>query len=242
MKVVRAIAMLAALLAGSGMPAVEPAKTHELAKLERSFGGNASLASPGRGYWGQEFLAPKPPTETEIANAARVLTGDAAAKRLYLIYHHEWPLEQAREVFLARRKAFLPEVDLVPTLVLRMYDKPQTQVFDAGDLESLCDFFKSGIKAHRIAVYDIAAGRAQGAEIGVLGRHFQGGLLRVGLQPDEPLGDPFVDAVEDTWSAFCHGLTNADWTSPGFCAGPWHEVTTIYQALRAGRRPIAKAV
>ncbi|MHB8969130.1 MAG: hypothetical protein ACYC3X_04175 [Pirellulaceae bacterium] len=48
-------------------------------------------------------------------------------------------------------------------------------------------------------------------------RHPQG-LIRVGMQPEEKIAPPFVAAVQDTWSGFCHGKTNADWLDRGFGA------------------------
>ncbi|MCX6911398.1 MAG: hypothetical protein NTY01_25605 [Verrucomicrobia bacterium] len=198
--------------------AAEPPATHDLALLERSFWLNASLASPTLGYWGAGFPKARRPSDAEIANVARLLARDAAANRLYLIYHRELPLEEAHEVFLAWRKACPPEVELVPTLVLRMYDKKQTPVFTADELASLCDFFKSRLQTRHAAVYDVHAGRDEGAGLAALAKHFPRGLVRVGLQPGEPLAAPFVGAVEDTWSGFCHGLTNDDWRSPGFGA------------------------
>ena len=206
-----------AVFAFAAVAAAEP-PAHDVARLERSFWLNASLASPKLGYWGAEFSAAKRPADVEIANAARLLTSDAAANRLYLIYHRELPTEAAREVFSAWRKACPPEVELVPTLVLRMYDKKQTPVFAAGELATLCNFFKSDLSAHHVAVYDVHAGRDQGNGIAVLAKYFPNGLVRVGLQPGEPLVSPFVAAVEDTWSGLCHGRTNDDWRSAGFGA------------------------
>jgi len=210
---------LGAVFAFAACAAAEPPAAHNLGRLERSFWLNASLASPTLGYWGAGFPKARRPSDAEVANAARVLTRDAAANRLYLIYHHELPLHEAREVFLAWRKACPPEVELVPTLVLRMYDKRQTPVFTADELASLCDFFKSHLQARCVAVYDVHAKRDHGAGLAVLAKHFPRGLVRVGLQPGEPLAEPFVAAVEDTWSGFCHGLTNDDWRSAGFGAG-----------------------
>jgi len=178
------------------------------ADLERSFWVNVSLTSPVLGYWGEDFPKARRPSDVEIANAARVLTRDAAANRLYLIYHHELPLDEAREVFLAWRKACPKEVGLVPTFVLRMYDKKQTPVFTDDELTSLCKVSKW----HHVAVYDVHARRDQGSGLAVLAKH---SLVRVGLQPSESLAAPFTGAVADTWSALCHGLTNDDWRSHG---------------------------
>jgi len=127
-------------------------------------------------------------------------------------------------------------VKLVPTLVLRMYDKKQTPVFTADELASLCDFFKSSLHARHVAVYDVYAKRDQGAGLAALAEHFPRGLVRVGLQPGEPLVEPFVAAVADTWSGFCHGRTNNDWRSPGFGA----ETLRKWVAARnAGSVPVA---
>ncbi|MBI5685238.1 MAG: hypothetical protein HZC54_09160 [Verrucomicrobia bacterium] len=210
---------LGATLAFAASVAAEPPAARDLGRLERSFWLNASLASPTLGYWGASFPRPRRPAGVEIANAARLLTRDAAANRLYLIYHHELPLDEACDVFLAWRKACPPEVELVPTLVLRMYDKKQTPAFTTDELASLCGFFKSRLQVRRVAVYDVYAKRDQGAGLAVLAKHFPSSLVRVGLQPGEPLAPPFVAAVADTWSGFCHGLTNDDWRSPGFGAG-----------------------
>ena len=225
-----------AVFAFAAVAAAEPPPAHDAARLERSFWLNASLASPKLGYWGADFSAAKRPADTEIANAARLLTGNAAANRLYLIYHRELPPEAAREVFCTWRKACPPEVELVPTLVLRMYDKKQTPVFASDELELLCDFFKSQLHARRVAVYDVHAGRDQGAGLAVLAKYFPGGLVRVGLQPSEPLAEPFVAAVADTWSGLCHGLTNDDWRSAGFGAGTLRRWVA---ARNAGVAPVA---
>jgi hypothetical protein len=209
---------------------------HDLARLERSFWLNASLASPTLGYWGANFPKPQRPTDAEITNAARILTRDAAANRLYLIYHHELPLEAVHELLLSWRKACPPEAELVPTLVLRMYDKKQTPVFAADELVSLCDFFKSQLHVRHIAVYDVYAKRDQRAELALLAKHFPRGLLRVGLQPGEPLTGPFVAGVADTWSGFCHGRTNDDWRSPGFGA---ETLRKWIAARNSGTAPVA---
>ena len=75
-------------------------KPHNLANLERSFWLHASLAaSTQRGYWGPEFPASPTPTEADIRNAAKLLTGSYAANRLYLVYHHEIPFFDAEQVF-----------------------------------------------------------------------------------------------------------------------------------------------
>ncbi len=194
----------------------EPASQHPVAKLERSFWLNASLASPQLGYWGLEFPAVTRPTDKQIANAARVLCVPSGPNRLYLIYHHEMPVEDACAVFRAWRKACPPAVELVPTLLLRMYDKGAAEVLTSEEMAVLAAFFKKEINPRRAAVYDVLPKREQGAGLAVLGREFPEGLVRVGLQPGEALLPPFTAAVEDTWSGLCHGLGKEDWRAPGF--------------------------
>ncbi|MDZ4403869.1 hypothetical protein [Prosthecobacter sp.] len=201
------VALLSLVSASSG---------HDLAKLERSFWLNASLAVPKLGYWGTSFAPPEAPTSTEITNAARMLIERANPNRLYLIHHHELPVAETKRIFRDWRKACPASVEIVPALVLKMYDKATTPVFTAAELDELLTFFKTEIHAERIAVYDVLPKRDQGAGLHAMAKQFPKGLIRVGLQPDEPLDAPFTAAVEDTWSGFCHGLTNEDWQDRGF--------------------------
>jgi hypothetical protein len=195
-------------------------------KLERSYWLHASLgATTQKGYWGSEYPATSPPTEVEVRRAARLLTGAYGANRLYLMYHAELPAEDAVRIFRWWRESCPREVELVPTLLLRMYDKGATPVFTPDDVRSLCSSFKR-INRDHLAVYDIYPNRDQGPALEVLAREYPHGLLRVGVQPGEKLGAPWAGAVEDTWSGFCHGKSNEDWQAPGFGAetlGRWVE-------------------
>src|SRR4051794_38402965 len=77
--------MLVAAVSSSGDPS-----QREVKHVERSFWLHASLAGQAQqGFLGTNFLSAPVPTETEIRNAARLLTEDYAANRLYLIYHRE---------------------------------------------------------------------------------------------------------------------------------------------------------
>lgn len=186
---------------------------------ERSFWLHASLGMfTQRNYFGPDFPATPTLERQQVENAARVLCG-YGANRLYLIYHRELPIDGARRIFTWWRAACPREVEIVPALVLRMYDREQTPVFAPDDLAALAQFFHDEINAQRIAIYDIAPKRDLGAALPALTKIFPHGLIRLGLQPDEPLRPPFTSAVMDTWSAFCHGTRNAeDWQQPGFGA------------------------
>ncbi len=195
------------------------AAEHALASLERSFWLHASLAAVAqKGYWGPAYAACLPPTDQEIHTAARILTGPYAANRLYLVYHHEITLEEAERTFTSWRQHCPAMVQVVPTLLLRMYDKRQSAVFTPEELRRLVEFFKRGINADQIAIYDVHANRDQGQSLKYLAQQYPKGLIRVGIQPDEKIRPPFVAAVQDTWSGFCHGKTNADWQDRGFGA------------------------
>lgn len=193
-----------------------PAQAHDLPKLERSFWLNASLAVPKLGYWGTNFPPPAPPTPAEITNAAQTLIQQANPNRLYLIHHHELPFVETARIFRDWRKACPASIEIIPALVLRLYDRKAEPVFSATELDALITFFQTEIHPATIAVYDVLPKRDQGQALATLGKNYPQGLLRIGLQPDEPLEMPYVGAVEDTWSGFCHGLTNADWQDRGF--------------------------
>lgn len=189
-------------------------------QIERSYWLHASLGLfTQRNYFGPDFPATPAPTEQQVRNAARTLVGSYAANRLYLIYHRELPLEEARQLFLWWRQSCPPEVEIVPALVTRMYDRRQSPVFAVQEISELASFFHDHINPRHVAIYDIAPRRDLGRAAMVLAGRFPGGVIRLGLQPGEPLEPPFIEAVEDTWSAFCHGKANdRDWQQPGFGA------------------------
>jgi hypothetical protein len=208
-----------------------------LTKLERSYWLHASLASrPLRGYWGMDFPAAAKPSEAEIRNAVRLLSGDYAANRLYLIYHGELPGADAEAVFTAWRRFCPRKVELVPTLVLRAYDKQRSEVFAADDLARLAAFFRRNLNRARLGIYDVEGGRDQGPALAALAREFPGGLIRVGIQPDEAIGPEFASVVQDTWSGFCHGKSNEDWQQPGFGA---ETLRRWLEQRNRGRQPVA---
>ena len=186
---------------------------------EHSFWLHASLGlRTQKNYFGPDYPATPSPTREEIEKAARVLEG-YGANRLYLIYHREVPIDEARQLFTWWRES-CPRIELVPALVLNMYDRSRTRVFSDEELDALAAFFHERINSRRLAIYDIAAHREAGDSLAVLARRFPAGLIRLGLQPDEAIQAPFVGAVADTWSALCHGKrTEEDWRQEGFGAG-----------------------
>lgn len=214
--IVAALGMI--LIAGHLLLAADDSG-HHLVSLERSFWLHASLApSAQKGYWGPEFPDCSPPSEQDIRNAVSQLTGPYAANRLYLVYHHEMPLEAVERVFMLWHRHCPGGVQIVPTLLLRMYDKGKSEVFTPDEIRRLVEFSKRAISPDKFAVFDVYANRDQGEALKYLGDQYPKGLIRLGIQPDEKLRPPFVEAVQDTWSGFCHGKTNADWQDRGFGA------------------------
>lgn len=186
-------------------------------KLERSYWIHASLAiAPVRGYWDAEAEYAAPPTENEVREAARLLVGEYAANRLYLLYHRELSLVDAERIFQHWRRHTPPGIELVPTLLLRMYDDTNTEVFTREELRRLTGFFKGTFNAPRLAVYDVHPDRGFGEHLDYIAQQYRPGLVRVGVQPEEPVLPPFKYAVQDTWSGFCLGKTTADWLEEGF--------------------------
>ena len=188
--------------------------------LERSFWLHASLGLfTQHHYFGPGYPETPAPSREEVCHAAKLLTENWAASRLYLIYHHELAPETARQLFTWWKEACAPGVEIVPALVLHMYDKEQSAVFSIAELGGLTEFFHTHINPDHVAVYDIAPNRKGGESQAILAKAFPQGLIRLGIQPDEALDPPFATAVQDTWSGMCHGTDNErDWLQPGFGA------------------------
>ena len=220
------------------LAAVAMSLTADAAPAERSFWVHASLGLFTQlNYFGTNFPATTVPTQEHVQNAARLLTQTCAANRLYLIYHREVPVEDARRVFTWWRQACPKTVEIVPALVPRMYDRAQTAVFATNELAALAEFFHDTVNADQLAIYDIAPRRELGEASAVLARRLPAGLIRLGLQPGEPVGPPFTAAVQDTWSGLCHGTdTERDWRQPGFGAATLREWVL---ARHPGARPVA---
>jgi len=197
----------------------------ELKTLERSYWLHASLAFSQLGYWGRQFQPAMPGSSVEIKKAADLLCGKYGANRLYLLYHREVPLPEARRIFTDWKKACPESVELIPTLLLKMYDKAESPLYpDQGELKDLVKFFKENLNQSKLAIFDVYPNRDAGDSLKILASAYPGGLVRLGIQPNEPSGNSFTHAVQDTWSAFCHGLRNQeDWEQPGFGAGTLKE-------------------
>jgi hypothetical protein len=147
-----------------------------------------------------------------LLTAARWAAADEHA------FHYEVALEEAERAFTSWRRHCPQTVQVVPALLLRMYDKGQSPVFNPEELRRLVAFFKQAISPDLLAVYDVYATRDQGDALKFLAEQYPKGLIRLGIQPGERIRPPFATAVQDTWSGFSHGKTNEDWKDRGFGA------------------------
>ena len=179
--------------------------------LERSFSLHASLDSRLEQDRPTSFASAAGPAESQIQNAARLLTFDYAANRLYLIYQKEISLPEAERVFQAWRLACPAEVEVVPALMLRSRGTNRVQIFSAAELTALLRFFKTEINRAHLAVLS----SDDDPLLPLLTAEDKEGLARLALPPDQSLTSPFHAAVVETSKAFSGGGANDEWQQPG---------------------------
>lgn len=209
----------------------------ELARLERSYWLHATLATRlQRGYWGPDYPAGEPAADAEIARAAELLERTYAANRLYLLCHREVADDELKRCLLAWRHAAGGRLELVPTLVLRMYDTAATPVWSLDELTGFAGWLRAALDPPGIGVYDVYPNRALPPAWEALRAAARPPLIRIGLQPGETPSEGIDSAVQDTWSGLCAGREHADWRAPGFGA----ELLRGWLAERnAGPLPVA---
>lgn len=182
----------------------------QLKQLERSFTVHASLANFSQNFaWSTNSHSVATPTEEEIRNAARLLTEEYAANRIYLLYEKEMPLHEAQQVFERWRGSCSAEIDIVPTLLLR--SDRNSHIFSAAEAQKLAGFFKTEVNPARLALINADNSARQAPCLEILAGEFKNGLLRLGLSLGEKLNRPFAGGVRDTWTVFCTGRNNEEW-------------------------------
>jgi hypothetical protein len=186
------------------------------------------LNNARRGYWNNLGYAPdNPPTVNQITNAKRVLREKYHTNVLYLIYHKQFDITTAKNVFLAWKNAQVLDTyapHIIPTLVLQNYQDHGCNFSTSNnELQDFLLWLKTNINSEAIAVYDIYNVQANSSrnfcnQMGVIQNIYSGKkIYRVGLQPGENLVSPFTGASQDTYSAVASGETNTLWqTSCGF--------------------------
>lgn len=179
-----------------------------------------------RGFW-FEYTTQKPetpPTQNEIRNAKNALRTVYHTNQLYLIYHRQFELDEAKTVFLNWKSAKVDSANaqkIVPTLILENYKNNKCN-FSNSELTDLVAYLRDNINSREIAVYDhlnveVDPKRDYCNQLNIIKNTHGGELHRVGLQPGEPLIAPFDKGVEDTYSAVSAGSANNLWeTSCGY--------------------------
>ncbi len=190
--------------------------------FERSYWIDIDLRhNNGRGYWKnvQELPADSLPTAEEISNACVALSTTYQGNKLYVTYHRQFEIEDAKDVFeLWKKYGAKNGLTIVPTVVLQSYAKDEKLNFSDDEIISLASWSLNNIQADEFGIYDVYVRHApdskQDTQLAVLHAAVGNKLIRVGLQPGEPLNKYMAGGVEDTWTAECQGLTNELWEHP----------------------------
>jgi hypothetical protein len=200
--------------------------TTEARAFEVSFWIDIDLqAGNGRGYW-HHYPDPMYPPESTPTNAQIWAACSRChytyhANKLYVIYHRQFEIADAKTVFqLWKTNASMMSLAIVPTIVLQDYDMTGGSYgsnFTNTELQDLSQWCKTNINSSEFGVYDIYDRERSGASdtmLTVLYNQVGNILTRVGLQPGEPLNANFLRGVEDTWTAECQGLNNSLYSNP----------------------------
>jgi hypothetical protein len=215
------VCSIIALLAFAGCGTKESApKIHD--GFELSYWVDIDLRmNNSRGYWKPVETVPEDllPTENEIKNACSAMAVRYGSNKLYVVYHRQFELESARQIFkLWQKYGSQYDLEIVPTVVLESYATPTTMNFTDVEICELAGWSVDNVNSEEFGIYDVyirqAAGSRQDSQMGVIRAHVGDKLVRVGLQPGEPLSEYCVAGVEDTWTAECQGLTNELWENP----------------------------
>ena len=116
--------------------------------------------------------------------------------------------ERLRPIFLTRA-ACPPDVEIVPTLVLRA-GRDQGALFSPAEIKSLQAFFKTEVNSNRLG---IIAARQSDPILPALASHCE--LLKLDLTLGEKLAGPFSGGVENIDAALSDGQTAEEWRQNG---------------------------
>lgn len=175
----------------------------------------------GRGYWHNlsDRAVDTVPTEKEIENSCIALSNTYQANKLYVTYHRQFELEDAKKVFsLWKKYGDQHGLNIVPTVVLQSYAKEEKLNFTDEEIISFVQWSLENINSNEFGIYDVYIrhqdGGIQDLQLAAIHAAVGKKLVRVGLQPGEPLNQYMIAGVEDTWTAECQGITNELWENP----------------------------
>ncbi len=176
--------------------------------------------SSKRGYWRDYESLPEGPTpsEQEIASACKVLSQTYNGDKLYLVYHRQFEEQAFKSCYSNWRKAADDyDLEIVPTFVLENYGTPSSMNWTDAEIIGLGQWCKDN-GAEEIGIYDVyirqGEGTSQENQMAAIKAALGDCLVRVGLQPGEPLSPSCKSGVEDTWTAECQGITDQLWETP----------------------------
>lgn len=175
-----------------------------------------------RGYWTPYYNTlpeEEKPSAGEVCNSVKVLAEEYGADKLYVVYHRQFEIETAKEIFnIWNAEAAKYDVEIVPAVVLEEYSAETAMNFTDRELVELAQWCLVNICSEEFGVYDVYARMApdsdQDKQLAVLKANVGDVLVRIGLQPGEKLNPNCKSGVEDTWTAECQGLTNELWSRP----------------------------
>ena len=178
-----------------------------------------------RGYWypySQHSSETIPPA-SYVENGVKMLAETYKANLLYVFYHRQFEIENAKKVFLEWKKAAEKYgVRIVPTVLLQDYSNTSVPIngplnFTDDELISLAKWFQENFGLE-IGIFDVytrqSGGSVQDVQLTKLKAAVGDNLVFVGFQPGVTLSQHFKRAVEDTWTAECQGNTNELWSNP----------------------------
>ena len=194
--------------------------------IELSFWVDCDMAGfHKRGYWVKHStMAPERiPHEGFIKNGVKILVETYKANLLYLFYHRQFEIEEAKKVLLTWKEAAKGlNVKLIPTVLLQDYSNYSTPALGPMNFtdEELLEFAQWSQEnfGEEFGIFDVyvrqSNGSLQDAQLTKLKEAIGNNLVFVGAQPNIPLCHHFKRAVQDTWTAECQGNTNELWVSP----------------------------
>ncbi len=178
-----------------------------------------------RGYWAKysTMASERVPHEGFIKNGVKMLVETYKANLLYIFYHRQFEIDEAKKVMLMWKDAAKDlNVKLIPTILLQDYSnytRPKDSPLNFTD-DELIEFAQWSQEnfGEEFGIFDVYIrqdeGSSQSAQIKKLKNLIGDNLVFVGAQPNVPLCEHFKRAVQDTWTAECQGNTNELWSNP----------------------------
>lgn len=180
-----------------------------------------------RGYWEDYNKFPEHPLpqEQHIANACNALKNRYHANKIHVLYHRQFEFEKVKTV-LTNWKNYGDQngLEIVPMVKLQSADGNMN--FTNKEILTFAEWSFENISKKELAIYDPiprqTPGSLQDAMLKVLKEEVAGErLVRVCIQPGEPLNEAFIMGVQDTWGAECQGKTNELWENPVYYRGTY---------------------